>query len=288
MPPSGPDRRAAGPGGLDERAADSVMRAVDLVEDRMGECLGVRDMADAACYSPFYFSRLFARATGHAPYDYLMRRRVAASADEVATGSRSIIDIALAFGFEVPDTFARAFRRCFGLLPSEARRDGSYPRSIARTPIERPYVEALLAEGPPIPDQVESASAVVEGAWLGRAEGVMPARGGVAIVGRDGELRPERSFLGSYAPADRGSAPPAYPAAATSIAGGRRARFRIGRPDRLGLAVEYAYRAWLPSAGRARPCGFDIVAADEAGNLTLYLPLDRDADSALELPPSAG
>jgi AraC-like DNA-binding protein len=267
----------SGPGGLDGRAADSVMRAVDFVEDRMGECLGVRDMADAACYSPFYFSRLFARATGHAPYDYLMRRRVAASADEVATGSRSIIDIALAYGFEVPDTFARAFRRCFGLLPSEARRDGSYPRPIARTLVARPYVEAMLAEGPPIPDQVERAPAEVEGAWLGRAEGGMPARGGVAVVERDGELRPTRSFVGSFVPADRGLSTPAYPSAATAIAGGLRARFRVGRPARFGFVVEYAYRAWLPSAGRARLSSFDIVEADDEGSLTLDLPLGPDA-----------
>jgi AraC-like DNA-binding protein len=287
MPPSGPDRTPACPGGLDARAADSVMRAVDLVEERMGEPIGVRDMADAACYSPFYFSRLFARATGHAPYDYLMRRRVAAAAEEVAAGSRSILDIALDRGFEVPDTFSRAFRRCFGILPSEARRDGSYPRSIARAPIARPYVETMLAEGPPRPEAAESAPMIVAGSWLAGAEmGAAPlARGGVAIVERDGELRPERSFVGSRVPADRGAAASAYPAAATEIGGGLRARFRVGRPDRLGFVVEYAYRAWLPSAACARPPAFDIVAADDEGSLSLDLPLGRDAGSALEQSP---
>jgi transcriptional regulator GlxA family with amidase domain len=52
-----------GPSLSDGRAADSVMRAVDFVEERKGENIGVREMAEAACYSPFYFSRLFARAT---------------------------------------------------------------------------------------------------------------------------------------------------------------------------------------------------------------------------------
>lgn len=277
MPPSARAPSPIGSGAQDERAADSVMRAVALVEDRMGECLGVGDMADAACYSPFYFSRLFARATGHAPYDYLMRRRVAASADEVATGSRSIIDIALAFGFEVPDTFARAFRRCFGLLPSEARRDGSYPRSIARTLVARPYVEAMLAGGPPIPEAVERVPMVVAGSWIGGAEGGSPPRGGIAIVERDGALRPARCFAGSPLPAGSGSEAPAYPAAATSIAGGRDARFLVGPPERLGFVVEYAYRAWWPSSGRALPSDFDLVADDGAGGLSLDLPLDCGA-----------
>ncbi len=39
----------------------------------------------------------------------------------IEAGGRSLTEIALERGFEVPDTFARAFRRCFGMLPSEAR-----------------------------------------------------------------------------------------------------------------------------------------------------------------------
>jgi AraC-like DNA-binding protein len=274
MPPTARAPSPIGSGARDERSADSVMRAVLFVEERLGEPIGVRDMAAAACFSPFYFSRLFARATGHAPYDYLMRRRAAAAAEEVATGSRSLIDIALDFGFEVPDTFARAFRRCFGLLPSEARRDGAYPRTIARTLIARPYVEAMLAEGPPLPEAVERAPMVVAGAWLGEAAESSPPRGGVAIVERDGALRPARCFAGSPLLAGQGSEAPAYPSAATSIAGGRGARFLVGPPGRLGFVVEYAYRAWLPSSGRAGPSAFDLVADDGAGGLSLELPLD--------------
>jgi AraC-like DNA-binding protein len=128
----------------DPRAVDSTMRAVAFIEGRYAEAIGVSDIADAACYSPFYFSRLFSEATGHSPYDYLMRRRVALAAEALIAGSRGITEIALDHGFEVPDTFARAFRRCFGLLPSEARKVGAFPAVIARTKIERPYVEAML------------------------------------------------------------------------------------------------------------------------------------------------
>jgi AraC-like DNA-binding protein len=277
MPADAADPAGAGTRGAGGRAADSVMRAVDFVEERMGEDVGAQDMAAAACYSPFYFSRLFVQATGHAPYDYLMRRRVAAAAEEVVSGSRSLIDIALDRGFEVPDTFARAFRRCFGIVPSEARREGAYPRRIARTRIERAYVEAMLTLGPPLPEPAPSASATIEGTWVrdGEPESALPDRARrVLIVERDGSLRPARALLGSYAPADRLGSAPEYPLASTSIAGGRRALFRVASADGLGLAVEFAYRTWLPSTGRSRPPAFDIIEADGLGALTLALPLD--------------
>jgi AraC-like DNA-binding protein len=259
------------------RAVESVMRAVDFVEERMGADVGAQDMAAAACYSPFYFSRLFVQATGHAPYDYLMRRRVAAAAEEVVSGSRSLIDIALDRGFEVPDTFARAFRRCFGLVPSEARREGSYPRQIARTRVGRDYVEAMLRSGPPLPEAARSEPATIEGTWVldGAPEAALPGRArGVLIVERDASLRPSRALLGSRVPADRLGSAPEYPLASTSVAGGPRALFRVPSADGLGLAVEYAYRAWLPSTGRSRPPAFDMIEADGSGALTLALPLD--------------
>jgi AraC-like DNA-binding protein len=271
MPASAADPGRAGP-----RAADSAMRAVDFVEERLGEDVGAQDMAAAACYSPFYFSRLFAQATGHAPYDYLMRRRVAAAAEEVVSGSRSLIDIALDRGFGVPDTFARAFRRCFGLSPSEARREGAYPRQIARTRIERAYVEAMLKLGPPLPEHAPSASAAIEGTWVSgdEAEAALPDLGRrVLIVERDGSLRPARALLGSYVPADRAGGAPEYPLASTSIAGGPRALFRVASAGGLGIAVEYAYRTWFPSTGRSRPPAFDIIEAGGLGALTLALPL---------------
>ncbi len=272
------------PGSDLERAARSVMRAVDFVEERMSEDIGAQDMAGAACYSAFYFSRLFARATGHAPYDYLMRRRVAASAEEVMREGASITDIALAFGFDVPDTFARAFRRCFGCLPSEARRLGSYPRAIARTRIEGAYVERMLAEVAPAvsAEQAGELFVVGEGRDAGEADSVHDlAEGGIAIFERDGLLSPARSFLGACAAsggaAAEGAAPaiaaPSFPLSATSIPGGRRARFAVASPEALPFVLEFAYRAWLPQAGISAAPALDYLERDRGGLLSLVLPL---------------
>jgi AraC-like DNA-binding protein len=246
----------------------------------MGDDLGAEGMASAACYSIFYFSRLFAQATGHAPYDYLMRRRVAEAAEELIGSSRSITEIALERGFDVPDSFARAFRRCFGILPSDARKQGSYPRSIARTRIERAYVEEMLGNPPAAPDAIMAGDETIVGVWQGGSGAeiescLASASVGLAVVERDGSLRPKRAFVGRLRAAggESGDAP-IYPLAATSIPGGGRARFRIGGgAERLGFVAEYAYRTWLPLSGRTRATEYDIVEAVGDGCVCMTIPL---------------
>jgi AraC-like DNA-binding protein len=271
---------------VDDRAADSVMRAIDMVEERMGDEVGAEDMASAACYSPFYFSRLFARATGHSPYDYLMRRRVAAAAEEVVGGAMSLTEIALDHGFDLGDSFARAFRRCFGKLPSEARRDGSFPRKLARTAIARSYVEALLEEPFAPPRAAASGDEIIEGAWSvpasdGGSPPSFPEGEGVALIERDSSLGARRAFVGKAVALGTPPRVPSYPLSATIVPGGRRARFAIGADfARLEAAIEFAYRAWLPQSGRLRAPDYDQIETDGSGFISLVLPLEGGPDGS--------
>jgi AraC-like DNA-binding protein len=256
----------------DRRAADSVLRALSLVEREYSRGLGLADMAAAACYSPYYFSRLFARATGHSPYDYLMRRRAAIAAERVAGDSSSLIDIALDSGFDTPDGMARAFRRCFGASPSEARKSGCYPRALARTPISRAFVEEALARPLPSPGPDILPGIVLDSicAESGGGGGLEPR---IAIAQRDGSLGPLRPYSG-FKRQSGVAAPASYPGNSASLPGGRLAVFQVGDfPGRLEFTIEFAYRTWLPSSGRTSLPDFDMVeySGDVPLRLSVYL-----------------
>jgi len=66
-----------------------------------------------------------------------------------------VIELALRFGYDSPDSFPRAFRREFGCQPSDGRRDGvtlhSYPR-LTLTVVLRGdnAMEYRIEEGPPL------------------------------------------------------------------------------------------------------------------------------------------
>ena len=51
---------------------------------------------------------------------------------ELATSDAKVIDVALKYGYESPDSFAKAFRKFHGILPSQARNDGSKLKSYSR------------------------------------------------------------------------------------------------------------------------------------------------------------
>jgi AraC-like DNA-binding protein len=261
-----PGRTAADP-----RALESVLRAAERVEERLGDPIGVEDLARAACYSPFYFSRLFVQATGHSPYDYLMRRRVAAAAEEVVGGDRSLTGIALDYGFEAPDSFSRAFRRCFGLLPSEARKAGSYPRRIARTRITREYAADLLEFPPTAPERVDAGPLFLAGGTVESAPGLA----GYEVVTRGDGLEAAAVFRGVRIALAGSAAPeiPAFPGTATLVPAGVFARFRLARGAAgLRTAAEYAYRVWIPGAGDPFAPAYDLVEYGPSGPEALLVP----------------
>ena len=82
-----------------------------------------RAAAEANC-STFHFLRMFEVVTGVTVGEYVRRRRLSRAAQELSEGEARVIDLALRFGYESPDAFAKAFKREFGVTPSEARGGG--------------------------------------------------------------------------------------------------------------------------------------------------------------------
>jgi AraC family transcriptional regulator len=102
----------------------AISKALDFVEDNLKEEIAVADMARAAGYSLYHFSRTFNGVVHHTPYDYLMRRRLSESARDLVETDRRIIDVAFDYRFNSPETFSRAFKRMFGLQPSGWKAQG--------------------------------------------------------------------------------------------------------------------------------------------------------------------
>ncbi len=105
-----------------------MAQAIDFIEDNLQNAITVTDMAEAVSYSVYHFCRTFNQATHHTPYDYLMRRRLAESARALLHGNRKIIEIALDYQFNSPETFSRAFKRAFGVQPNQQRSQGRVDR----------------------------------------------------------------------------------------------------------------------------------------------------------------
>jgi AraC family transcriptional regulator len=106
--------------------------ALNLIEEHLTDEIDVERVAREANCSPFHFMRMFDVVTGVGPAEYIRRRRLSQAAIDLASGDDRIIDIALRYGYDSPDSFTRAFKREYGCSPSEARKQGTrlhaYPR----------------------------------------------------------------------------------------------------------------------------------------------------------------
>ena len=109
----------------------SIHQAIQYIEEHLREELTIQEIAQQAALSPFYFQKGFAMLCGITVGDYIRQRRLSAAGLEVLTTDRKIIDIALEFGYDSPDSFTKAFVRFHGLTPAALRKSGGAVRSFA-------------------------------------------------------------------------------------------------------------------------------------------------------------
>ena len=89
----------------------------EYIETRLREPITLRELADAAGYSPWHAARLFKEATGLTPFDYIRSRRLTKAALRLRDGDERVLDVALDFVFDSHEGFTRAFSKEFGISP---------------------------------------------------------------------------------------------------------------------------------------------------------------------------
>jgi AraC-like DNA-binding protein len=81
----------------------------------------------APCGSGDYITTLCGMTVG----EYIRARRMTLAAQELACSDHKVIEIAMKYGYDSPDSFAKAFQRFHGIIPSQAREAGANLRSFA-------------------------------------------------------------------------------------------------------------------------------------------------------------
>jgi AraC-like DNA-binding protein len=96
-----------------------VLRGRDFLLSSLSMPIHLKDMAAAACMSPFHFHRTFTRAFGETPHRCLTRHRLQKAAKLLRHSQSSVTDICLTAGFESPASFSTLFRRHYGVPPRQ-------------------------------------------------------------------------------------------------------------------------------------------------------------------------
>lgn len=89
----------------------------DYMEKNLYRNITLKELADAAGYSPWHTTRLFKEATGKTPFDYLRGLRLTKAALTLRDNDIRVIDVALDYVFDSHEGFTRAFSKEFGVSP---------------------------------------------------------------------------------------------------------------------------------------------------------------------------
>ena len=99
----------------------TVNNAIEFMENHLTENITLVDIAKNVNISAFHFQQAFTLLAGITPSDYLRKRRLSQAGSEIAAGER-VIDVALKYCYETPESFTKAFTRFHGFSPIQVRK----------------------------------------------------------------------------------------------------------------------------------------------------------------------
>ena len=100
----------------------AVQRMQDYIEEHLNEEITMKQLSEAAGYSPWHAARMFRESTGRAPFEYIRSMRLTRAALALRDEGPKIIDVALDFVFDSHEGFTRAFSKEFGISPARYRK----------------------------------------------------------------------------------------------------------------------------------------------------------------------
>ena len=109
-----------------------LQRAIDYVEEHILEDVNLEEAAAQSFSSSYHFQRVFSIVCDMTLGEYIRNRRLSLAGADLARGDMKVIDAAVKYGYDNPDSFARAFQRFHGVLPSQVKTGGTPLRSFSR------------------------------------------------------------------------------------------------------------------------------------------------------------
>jgi len=99
----------------------TIQKAIDYIENNILDNLNYDEIAKQIYSSSYHFHRAFSMITGVTVGEYVRNRKLSLAGQELFLTKAKVIDIALKYGYESPESFTMAFNRFHGVNPSEAR-----------------------------------------------------------------------------------------------------------------------------------------------------------------------
>ena len=100
---------------------DLLNNMIDYIEENLTEDIKYKDLAKIVGVSEYSLQRIFKFLVGISLSEYIRKRRLSKAFEELKTTNIKVIDLALKYKYESTISFSRAFKKLFGITPSECK-----------------------------------------------------------------------------------------------------------------------------------------------------------------------
>ncbi|MBE5788340.1 MAG: AraC family transcriptional regulator [Clostridiales bacterium] len=103
----------------------TINNSIEYMEDHLTDEITLADIARHINLSAFHFQRAFSLLTEMSPAEYLRKRRLSQAGADLLSGDVKVIDAALKYCYESPESFTKAFTRFHGVSPMQVKKGSS-------------------------------------------------------------------------------------------------------------------------------------------------------------------
>ena len=100
----------------------TINNAIEYMENHLTDDITLADIARNVHLSAFHFQRAFSLLTEMSPAEYLRKRRLSQAGADLMSGEAKVIDVAMKYGYDSPESFTKAFTRFHGVSPMQVRK----------------------------------------------------------------------------------------------------------------------------------------------------------------------
>jgi AraC family transcriptional regulator len=105
-----------------QKQVSGIYRSVSFIENSLTDALSVGELADQSFFSRTHYQRLFREVMGEPVMEYIKKRRLQQACKTLEKSGVSVLDVAVACGYDSYEGFSRAFKAYFGMPPSLYRK----------------------------------------------------------------------------------------------------------------------------------------------------------------------
>ncbi len=99
----------------------AIRKCINFMEDNLTNDITAQEISEQVYLSPFFLQKGFSIMTGFGLMEYLRNRRLYKAALDLRNTKDKVIDIALRYCYETPESFTKAFTRFHGSTPVQVR-----------------------------------------------------------------------------------------------------------------------------------------------------------------------